>query len=382
MENSVRLGVIGVGNIAQQHIEHVINGLVKRCVITAVCSRTRKDISGIGDAKYFNDYRAMIDSGECDAVLIATPTMQHREMGAYALKTGLHVLMEKPIGLSVADGEYLLSLVGENQVFGLMLNQRLDPVFQRMKKIIDQGELGKLQRTSWTMTHWFRPNVYFKVSDWRATWRGEGGGLLVNQCIHNLDVFQWLCGMPEKVVGFCGFGKYHPIEVEDEATAYFNYANGATGLFVGSTGEAPGVNQLDIVGDGGTLSYDGKTLTFKKNTQSTSQYCSDSKEMFGMPNILETDITLDDSVNQHAEIIENFVCAVLDGMALIAPAEEGIPSLALANAIVLSAWKGEPVSLPLDSRRYQEELDKRIECSMLREKENIDTVIDMKQSYR
>ena len=382
MKKVVRLGVIGMGNIAQQHIQHVVNGAVEHCVISAVCSRTKKNDIDIGSAEYFTDYKKLIDSGVCDAVLIATPTMQHLEMGTYALKAGLHVLMEKPIGLSVAEGETLLSLKRNGQVFGLMLNQRLDPVFQKMKKVIDQGELGELQRTSWIMTHWFRPDIYFKVSDWRATWRGEGGGLLVNQCIHNLDIFQWLCGMPEKLTGFCSFGKYHDIEVEDEATAYMTYANGATGLFVGSTGEAPGINQLDIIGDKGTLSYDGKKLILKQNAQSTARYCADSREMFGMPDMTETEITPQETVNQHAGIIENFVSAILHDEDLIAPAEQGLLSLSLANAIVLSSWRDETIDLPLDSSLYQQELSQRIEGSGLREKLNVEAIIDMEKSYR
>ena len=382
MNDIVRIGIIGLGNIARQHIQHIHSGLVRRCVLTAVCSKSRKENLNIKDAVYFSNYKTLINSGECDAVLIATPTLFHREMGEYALNAGLHVLMEKPIGLSVAEGEYLLSMVGEKQVFALMLNQRLDPVFQKMKTLIERGEIGTLQRTSWIMTNWFRPDVYFKISDWRATWRGEGGGLLVNQCIHNLDIFQWLCGMPESVTGFCSFGKYHPIEVEDEATAFFQYANGATGIFVGSTGEAPGVNRLDIVGALGTLSYDGKQLLFMKNSQSTAEYCATTVEMFGMPDTAVTDITPNDTVNQHAGVVENFVDSILEQATLLAPAWDGINSLALANAIVLSAWEGKAVDLPLNAQAYQEQLDRRIASSQLREKEKIDAVVDMNNSYR
>eukprot|EP00752_Nemacystus_decipiens_P018891 g16947.t1 len=222
--------------------------------------RVREDgtLNHFTGGEHFTDYRDLVDSGLCDAVLIATPTMSHLEMGLYALNEGLHVLTEKPLGLSIAEGEQLLAAADSDQVFALMLNQRVAPVFAKMKALMDADTLGNLQRTHWTMTNWFRPEVYFQVSDWRATWRGEGGGLLVNQCIHNIDIFQWLTGMPVSVQGFCGFGKYHDIEVEDEATAYLEYSNGASGIFVGSTGEAPGVNRLDIVGDKGMLSFDAE----------------------------------------------------------------------------------------------------------------------------
>ncbi|WP_339725112.1 Gfo/Idh/MocA family oxidoreductase [uncultured Paraglaciecola sp.] len=380
--SDLRLGVIGLGNIGQQHIKHIQSGAVQHCVITALASRGESPLATQINATHFNDYRELIDSGLCDAVLIATPTMSHLEMGLYALQKGLHVLMEKPLGLSIAQGQALLAATGAEQVFALMLNQRVAPVFAKMKSVMDAGTLGELQRTHWTMTNWFRPEVYFQVSDWRATWRGEGGGLLLNQCIHNIDIFQWLTGMPIAVQGFCGFGKYHNIEVEDEATAYFEYENGATGIFVGSTGEAPGVNRLDIVGDKGMLSFDGDRLLLTENSPSTSQYNSETKDMFGQPSNQQVDITPSESVNQHAIVINNFVQAILQQEPLIAPAIQGIDSLAIANGILWSAWSGQRITFPLDGLGYQAALDEKLEHSGLRKKSDIKTNIDMEASYR
>jgi predicted dehydrogenase len=378
----LRLGVIGLGNIGQQHIKHILDGAVGRCAITALASRQISPLAAQIGARHYQNYQALIDSGDCDAVLVATPTMSHLDIGRSALGAGLHVLMEKPIGLSVAEGEELLALQQPGQVFALMLNQRTAPVFVRMKEHMVAGTLGALQRTHWTMTNWFRPQVYFQVSDWRATWRGEGGGLLVNQCIHNLDIFTWLCGMPTRVNGFCGFGKYHDIEVEDEATAFFHYAGGATGTFVGSTGEAPGVNRLEIVGDRGMLSYDGERLTLHRNEPGTTEYNRNTLEVFGQPETTVADITPAEQVNQHALVIDNFVRAVLDGGALIAPAREGLDSLAIANAILWSAWEGAPVELPLDVAGYQRALEQRIRLSSLRQKSDIKATVDMEKSYR
>ena len=358
MADRLQLGIIGLGNIGQQHIKQVQEGAVSRCRITALASRTPPVTQTVTqtDVAHFQSYRELIDSGLCQAVLIATPTMSHCEIGEYALSRGLHVLMEKPLGLSVGEAEHLLACEQAGKVFGLMLNQRMDPVFSSMKSLLEAGTLGELQRSHWTMTNWFRPEVYFQVSDWRATWRGEGGGLLLNQCIHNLDIFQWLCGMPETINGFCEFGKYHAIEVEDEASAHFRYANGASGMFVGSTGEAPGVNRLDIVGDKGMLSYDGECLTLIENQPGTSQYSRETRDMFGQPQQKVQELTPFASVNQHALLIQNFVDAVLQGTPLIAPAAQGLNSLAIANAILWSAWSGGPVSLPLDSAGYQRAL--------------------------
>ena len=381
-QSLVTLGVIGLGNIASQHIDNIQSNLVANCQVTAICSRNGHALAGTLGVPHFKDYRALIDSGCCNAVLVATPTYSHAEIGAYALRAGMHLMMEKPIGLSLQEGEALLALQQPGQVFALMLNQRSDPLFIAMRDCIQNGRLGEITRCHWTMTNWFRPEVYFQVSDWRATWRGEGGGLLVNQCIHNLDIFQWLCGMPERVRGFCRFGRYHNIEVEDEATAYFEYANGASGVFVGSTGEAPGLNRLDIVGDLGTLSFDGERLLLTENTPGTREYNSNTRDMFGKPEQQQRDITPRRSVNQHALVMSNFSAAIVAGEPLIAPASEGLNSLALANSMLLSTWDDRSVELPLDSATYQARLQQQLANSSLRTTANIEANVDMSQSYR
>lgn len=378
----IRLGVIGLGNIAQQHINNIIQGEVANCKITAVSSRNKTPLADEIGAQHFNHYSDLMDSGLVDAVLIATPTLSHFEMAKYALKRNLHVMLEKPIGLSSYEGEQLISLVPQGCQFALMLNQRTDPTYAKIKQVVDSGVLGKIQRTHWTMTNWFRPDVYFNVSDWRATWKGEGGGLLVNQCIHNLDIFQWVCGLPSQITAFSEFGKYHPIEVEDEVTAYLRYDNQATGVFIGSTGEAPGVNRFDIIGDKGSLHFDSGKLTQKLNSQSTAEFCHSTTDMFGMPEVVETDISTTEKVNQHAIIMNNFIDAINKGTELIAPAQAGLASLDIANAILLSSWQQQSISLPLDRNQYQKELEQKISQSSLREKSNVKATVDMSKSYR
>lgn len=382
-QNSVvRLGVIGLGNIAKQHIENIRGGAVADCTLSAVCSRQSDALDVAPGVPHFDDYRNLISSGTCDAVLVATPTFTHCEVGICALQAGLHVMMEKPIGLSVREGEDLLALQTAGQVFALMLNQRTDPLFTTMREVIQRGTLGDVTRTHWTMTNWFRPDVYFQVSDWRATWRGEGGGLLLNQCIHNLDIFQWLCGMPTSVQAFCRFGRYHEIEVEDEVTAYFKYANGASGVFVGSTGEAPGVNRFDIVGDKGSLRFDGERLWLTTNEPATSEYSRSARDMFGMPESTVRNITPDRTGNQHARVLSNFTAAILRNQPLLAPAAAGLDSLALANSMLLSTWEERPVTLPLDSEKYQQALAQRVANSTLRAKTAHNANVDMSASFR
>lgn len=380
--NSIRLGVIGLGNIAQQHIDNIQSGQVEKCIITALCSRQENELSkGLGVA-HFNDYKDLIDSGTVDAVLIASPTFAHKDMAHYALSRNIHVMLEKPIALSSFDGEILVNAAGKQTKFALMLNQRADPTYRKMKEIVDSGVLGPIQRTHWTMTNWFRPEIYFQVSDWRATFKGEGGGLLVNQCIHNLDVFQWVCGMPSSLMAFCEFGKYHDIEVEDEVTAYLRYPNKATGVFVASTGEAPGVNRFDIIGDKGSLHYNQGRLSHTHNEQSTATFNRDTNDMFGMPDFSTRDITVNEQCNQHAVIMNNFVQSILDDIPLMVSAEMGLASLDLANAMLMSTWQQASIPFPLNRTSYQGLLDKKVAASSLREKSTRTANIDMQQSYR
>ncbi len=382
MSEQVRLGVVGLGNIAQQHIQNVVNGHVADCKVTAVCSRSGQSLAQQLNIAHFDNADSLIGSGVCDAVLVATPTYTHTDIGAAVLNAGLHLLMEKPLDLSLKHAEETLALQGGEQIFALMLNQRTDPLFLAMQEVIANGTIGDITRTHWTMTNWFRPEAYFQVSDWRATWQGEGGGLLLNQCIHNLDIFQWLCGMPSKVQAFCRFGHTHDIEVEDEATAYFEYANGASGVFIGSTGEAPGVNRFDIIGDNGSLNFDGETLWLTENKQSTSEFSRNTRDMFGMPETSRREIVVDRGVNQHALVLSNFVAAITQGTELIAPASEGLASLELANAMLLSSWEQRSLTLPLNADEYQIALQKKLETSSLRKKADIDVNIDMDASYR
>lgn len=380
--STIKLGVIGLGNIAQQHIDNITNAHVNNCQITALCSRNKTPLADELGATHFSDYKMLIDSGLVDSVLIATPTMSHFDIAAYALQKNIHVMLEKPIGLSSYEGEELLKLTDANTTFALMLNQRTDPTYQKIKDIVDSNVLGDIQRTHWTMTNWFRPDIYFQVSDWRATWKGEGGGLLVNQCIHNLDIFQWICGVPSEITAFSEFGKYHNIEVEDEVTAYLRYNNKATGVFVGSTGEAPGVNRFDIIGDKGSLHFDNGNLTQKLNDQSTAHFCANTDEMFGMPHVTESTILVTEIVNQHALIMNNFVNAILHNEKLIAPAAEGLASLDIANAMLLSTWNKKTVSMPMNRQAYQTELNAKAAASSLRTKSNAEAKVDMNASYR
>jgi predicted dehydrogenase len=244
-----------------------------------------------------------------------------------------------------------------------MFNQRSDPYFQKIRQLVHGGELGAVRRIQWTITNWFRTDAYYEMGDWRATWRGEGGGVLLNQCPHNLDLFQWIFGMPRRVTGFCTFGRYHDIEVEDDVTAYFEYAGGTHATFITSTGEAPGTNRLEIAADNGRLVYEDDRIVWLRNDVPMGAFSRTSSEAFGRPNLEEIPVPADGHGGQHVDILQNFTDSILDGVPLIAPAAEGIHSVELANAILLSAWTGARVELPLNAAAYEAELRKRMASS-------------------
>ncbi len=379
--NAVRIGIIGLGNIGRQHAELLSGGSVEGAELGAVCARDG-DLGAPFDVPCFPNHQALFASGLVDAVLIATPTQSHPEIGRAALEQGLHVLMEKPLAMSVGQARELISAASERSRFAVMLNQRFHPAYGRIKALLDEGRLGPLQRFAWNMTSWYRPDVYYQVSTWRGTWPGEGGGLLINQCIHNLDVLQWLVGLPGEVFAVAGFGKYHEIDVEDEVTATLRFAAGLTGTVTASSGEAPGINQLDLVGDLATLRFDGERIRLYASAESVAEHCQRTLDMFGMPEITEQAIQPDEPVNQHQAVLQNFVNAIARGEPLATPAVAGLPAVELANAMLLSAWRDQVVSLPLDAEAYESALQRRIASASLREPAAIQANIDMAKSYR
>ena len=363
----VRLGIIGLSSMGYAGM--IQDGKVPRCTVTAVCDVDPKKLEPWKSTKTFTDSTKLIGSGEVDAVLIATPHYDHTPIGIDALRHGLHVLVEKPISVHKKDCEKLIAAhTNKSQVFAAMFQQRTDPHHWRIKKLIDDGELGDLKRTNWIITDWYRTEAYYASGGWRATWKGEGGGVLLNQCPHTLDLFQWICGMPVRVRAFANFGKYHTVEVEDEITAYLEYPNGATGVFVTTTGEAPGTNRLEVVGDRGKVVLENDTITFIRNEQPTSEHCRTAEKFFTKPDRWNIEIPVEGRGERHVGIIKNFVGAILDGEPLIAPAEEGIHSVELANAMLYSSLLGETVKLPLDGDAYEAKLNELIASSKFAKK--------------
>lgn len=358
-----RVAVVGVGNMGGGHCGTI--GSISNLELVAVCDidRARADeIAAKHKVPAFYNHKDLLKAKIADTVIVATPHYGHTTVGIDVLKAGLHLLVEKPISVHKADALKLIKAhKNKKQVFSAMFNQRTDPSYIKLKELLDKGELGRLTRINWIITNWFRSQRYYDSGGWRATWGGEGGGVLMNQCPHQLDLMTWLFGEPVTVRADIALGKYHNIEVEDEVTAYLTYKNGATGVFITSTGEAPGTNRLEVTGTMGKVVIEkGGGLEFTRNEVPMDEYCKTSQTSFGTPPRWNINIPVRGSGDQHKGILQNFADAITKGAKLIAPAQEGIKSVELGNAMMYSGMNDVTVKMPLSAPLYEKHLKKLI----------------------
>jgi len=368
--NTVRLGIIGMGNMGKFHADYLLAGKVSRAELTAVCSTSPAKLEKYKALKIFDDGEKLIRSGMVDAVVIATPHYQHTSLGIAAFEAGLHVMVEKPISAHKADAERLIGVRRKHPelVFGAMFQFRTEPRYTKIQKLIQDGELGAIVRLNWIITDWYRTEAYYASGGWRATWKGEGGGVLLNQCLHQLDTLQWLVGMPARVRGFCQIGRYHNIEVEDNVSIFLEWANGATGVFVSSTGETPGTNRFEIAGTRGKVVLETNKLTFSRNDADMIEFSRNAKTGFDKPGTSNEDIPFDNAAAPHATLMQDFVDAILDGKAIMVPGEEGIHSVELANVMLYSSLINQTVELPMDGVAFEKKLQQLIAESKFQKK--------------
>ena len=373
----IRFGIVGVGNQGSTYMLKLFDReKIKNGVVTAVCDINPAKIEAIREktvnenVTYFSDYVTMLDSGLCDAVLIEVPHYSHPEMVEEALKRNIHVICEKPAGVYTKQvKEMNVAAEKSGAKFAMMFNQRTNCLYRKMREIVQSGGIGELQRVTWIITDWYRTQQYYDSGSWRATWEGEGGGVLINQCPHQIDLVQWVVGeLPETVNAFCQYGKWHDIEVEDEVTAYFRYKNGATGVFITTTGETPGTNRFEISGSKGKLLCENGKLLWYKNEVDGFEWSKTSTEGFKKPKCEKIEVETDGLNPQHEGIINNFADALLGLCPIYAPGTDGIHGVALANAMLLSGFEGKTVTMPIDGKRFKKQLDKRIKASLGRKK--------------
>lgn len=368
--DKVRIGIVGIGNIGTAHANTLFSGAVEGAQLAAVCDisadRQKFCKETYTDVAVFDDYKKMFESGFVDAVIVSTPHKLHCDIAMDALRMGLNALVEKPVDITVSKAKAINELVKQtDKKFVIMFNQRTNDVFAKAREIVKGGSLGELKRTVWIITNWYRTQRYYDSAGWRATWAGEGGGVLLNQAPHNLDLWQWICGMPVEITANCEVGKYHNIEVEDDVIINARYQNGATGVFITSTGEFPGTNRLEISGTLGKIVVENGVLKWWKLPENERDICFNATDLF--PSIkceYEEYASQKSNDDAHKQIIQNYVNAIRNGEELLSPGTDGIYELTLSNAAYLSSWKGgAPIKLPFDSAEFDALLAEKVKNS-------------------
>ena len=381
---NVRIGIIGFGNMGTGHATYIQKGEVPGATLAAICDNVparltlARERHGENGVAYFDDTEKLFASKTVDAVIIATPHYFHPPLVMRALETGHHAMSEKPAGVYTKQVREMNEAAAKSdKIFGIMFNQRTYGIHQKMKELVASGEVGTIRRTMYTVTNWLRTQTYYDSGGWRGTWGGEGGGVLMNQAPHNLDMFQWVCGMPSRVRANCGFGKYHKIEVEDDVTAFLEYENGATGLFLTGTGESPGRNFLEVVGDRGRLLMENGQITFWRTAESVQEHINTSTQGFSNPETWKIEIPTGNKGGDHPEITRNWVGAIRNGTPLLAPGSDGIHGVEFANAMLLSAWTDNWVDIPLDEEVYYNALQERVKNSTFQKATTEAKVLDL-----
>ena len=365
-KGSIRLGIIGCGNMGTSHMKNMLAGCMPEFELTAVAdlkeARRQAALEMFPNVKVYNDGSELIASGEVDAVLVATPHYLHPTYAIEALNAGLHVMIEKPAGVYTKQVEEMNEVAAKSdKSFAIMFNQRTNPCYIKLRELLQGGQYGEIKRVNWIITDWYRTQSYYDSGDWRATWSGEGGGVLLNQCPHQLDLWQWLCGMPCKVRGFLHEGKWHNIEVEDDVTIYVDYPNGATGVFITTTGDYPGTNRLEITLDKAKIVCMNNKLEVIELAQSCQEFCDTAGEGFGRIDTTTYTITPDPAPwPQHVQVMTQFGDNILRGGELVGRGEEGINGLTISNCAHLSSWLDKTVELPIDKELYFKLLQEKI----------------------
>ena len=360
----IKIGIIGLGYIGKFHVDYFCEHRISGAQIVAVCDANLESLKWAkgklgGDAKFFTDVDGLLGSG-IDAVIVATPHYSHPEIAEKSFRAGLHVMIEKPAGVYAKKVKQMNEAAqASGKVFSIMFQHRMSPMYRKIKEITDKGLLGKIARINLTMTDWYRPQSYYDKDEWRGTWKGEGGGVLINQCPHQLDLQQWIFGMPKSVYAKCFWGKHHDIQVEDEVIAWLEYEDEMTCTLTASTGEYPGRNSLEIIGDKGRITADGDTAVLCTLDTPLSEFNPARNDASEVPAYQQKSIDAENITQNHAGLTQNWINAINFGEELISPGVEGINSLNISNAIYLSSWLDKRVGLPADENLYFNELKKR-----------------------
>lgn len=381
----MKVALVGMGPIGSMHVDNITAGKIPDCELVAVCDTRKIENPKLEGKKIYSDIDALLADKDVESVIISTPSFTHFDLACKVLNAGKNVLVEKPMALCTADILKIDALAKEKKLTAaVMLNQRTNPMYARIRQLVKDGELGNINRVSWNMTNWYRPDVYYKCNTWRGTFKGEAGGVLINQGIHNIDAFAWIFGLPQTLRAWCKFGKYHDIEVEDEVSAFMEYPENMTATFITSSGEHPGTNRFEISGDKGYIvAEDGKLLKkymFKDTT--LSDYTKNTKYVFGTPETEYSQEEFSDKGLQHVGVLRNFVNSINGKEELLYSPAQGYLSVCLANAMLLSTWTNSDINFPFNDAAYAALLAEKTANSKLRTETVKDCIMDFGKSFR
>jgi predicted dehydrogenase len=386
MSEKLRYAVVGIGNMGGKHVLLYKEGDIKEMELVAVCDINPKKfefaLSQVPTLHTYTDYYEMLDKEKLDAVIIAVPHYFHPEYVKAAVERGINALSEKPAGVYTKEVKEVANFVkGTDKTAALMLNQRTNCIYRKVRELVQSGDYGQIRRTNWIITDWYRTQSYYNSSDWRATWDGEGGGVLMNQAPHNIDLWQWICGMPKSVRAFCHNGLWHDIEVEDDVTIYVEYPNGATGVFITTTGDCPGDNRFEITMDRAKIVCTSSEIKMYELSSNINDYTYAENDGFTKLESHEVKVETDGENPQHAGVVNAFASHILHGTPLVADYSEGINGLTICNAAYLSSWLGKTIDLPLDEDLYLEELNKRRASSKKKKTVKEQTMKNMDKTF-
>ena len=387
MDKKIRVGIIGLGNMGTGHARSIIEGKCPELTLAAIADSNpdrlmwaRENLCP--DVTCYSDATQMLDSGLIEACIVCVPHYDHSKYAVACMERGIHVMVEKPAGVYTKQARRMNEAAKAHPevVFGMMFNQRTNCVYRKLRELVQSGQYGQLRRANWIITNWYRSQCYYDSGNWRATWAGEGGGVLLNQCPHQLDLWQWILGMPARLQSHMRFGQWHDIEVEDDVTTYMEYENGATGVFVTSTGDAHGTNRLEVQMERARVIVENDRLSLLEYEVSEPEWSRTNKAPFATMPAREVEVKTDGQNAQHVGVLNAWAGAILRGEPLVASGEEGLNGLMLSNAMHLSAFLGRPVELPIDEDLYYDELMKRVATSR-RKTGNKSVFADTRGSY-
>ena len=386
--SKIKIGIIGIGNMGTSHLKNIMEGKCPNIDAVAVCDNNPQVLLKAKEQHsdqlaYFDDAIKMLDSGIIDSCIVAVPHYDHTKYAIECLTRGIHVMVEKPAGVYTRQVKEMNEVAKQHPdtCFAMMFNQRANCIYRKLRELVNSGKYGEIRRTNWLITNWYRPQFYYDSGDWRATWAGEGGGVLLNQCPHQLDLWQWICGMPVKVHTHMKFGKWHDIEVEDDVTTYVEYKNGATGTFITTTGDGFGTNRFEIQMDKAKFVCENDQLKGWEYEMTEQEFSATNKKPFASVPKNEMVIETDGLNLQHVAVLNAFADNILFGKPLIAEGYEGINGLTLSNAMHLSAFLNKEIELPFDDDLYYNELMKRVATSKKKKATVSSETVDMSDTF-